>query len=145
MIARPSHSWLIAVPWGVLATGAIALVFGASRDSLGSTDLGCSKTGTTGHQGFSCDDPITDLVGWWPFVVMGLLLAGPAVVAAVVRRPWVSWLAVVVPAAVGAWGVGHWTSHWLTLVVGLPLAVLGAVVATAHVVSVRRRRSTATG
>lgn len=145
MIARAPRSWLIAIPWGVLAIGAIAVVSGASRDSLGSTDLGCSKTGTTGHAGYSCDDPITDLVGWWPFVLMGLLLAGPPVVAAVVRRPWVSWIAVVVLAGAGVWGVGHWTSHWLTLVVGLPLAVLGAVVATAHVVSVRRRRSTATG
>ncbi|MBE7160864.1 MAG: ABC transporter permease [Williamsia herbipolensis] len=140
MIARASRSWLIAIPWGILAIGAAAIVGAASTATIGATDLGCSKTGTTGHDGFSCGDPITELVDWWPFVVMGLLLAGPPFVAAVVRRPWVSWVAVVVLAGAGVWGVGHWTSHWLTLVVGLALAILGAVVAIAHTLGLRASR-----
>lgn len=116
----------------------------ASTATVGATDLGCSKTNSTGHEGFSCGDPVTDLVGWWPFVVMGLLLAGPPVVAAIARRPWVSWLAVAVLACAGAWGVGHWPEVWITLVLGLPLAILGAVVAVAHSVAGRVGRPSRT-
>ncbi|MGZ8177403.1 ABC transporter permease [Williamsia sp. SKLECPSW1] len=119
------------------------MVGAASTATIGATDLGCSKTGTPGRDGFSCADPITDLVGWWPFVAMGLLLAGPPVIAAVARRVWVSWLVVVCLVAVGVWGVGHWTGEWSTLILGLPLAVLGAAVAVAHTLTRRIGRASA--
>ncbi|MEH3154327.1 MAG: hypothetical protein PGN29_02915 [Gordonia paraffinivorans] len=131
------RSWLLAIPWGVLATGSSVVVAAASVDSVGATDLGCSKTGTPGREGFSCGDPVTDLVGWWPFVVMGLPLVGPPVVAATARRPWVSWVAVGVLAGAGVWGVGHWTGVWITLTFGLPLAILAAAIAVAHTPAVR--------
>ncbi len=119
----------------------MAIVVAASVDTIGATDLGCSKTGTTGHEGFSCEDPITDLVGWWPFVLMAALLVAPPMIAALARRVWLSWSAVVVLVIAGVWGVGHWTGVWLTLIIGLPLAVLGTVVAVAHTLATVVRRS----
>ena len=120
---------IVRVCWGLIAVVAAAVVIGASTDTVGSTDLGCSKTGSTGVDDLACSDPITTQVGAWPFVVMGAAMTGPSVLALLVGRAWTSWVAVVVLLAVGVWGLAHWTSVWVTLVLAVPFAIVGLVVA----------------
>ncbi|WP_299570048.1 ABC transporter permease [uncultured Williamsia sp.] len=120
---------IVRIAWSVVAIAAVAIVIGASTDSVGSTDLGCSKTGSTGTDEYSCSAPIVDVVGVWPFVAMGAAMAGPPLLALVALRAWVSWVVVLVLIAVGAWGLAHWTSVWLTLVFAILLALVGLVLA----------------
>ncbi|GAA2061998.1 ABC transporter permease [Williamsia deligens] len=115
--------------WGVLSLVGAVLVVEASMATVGSTNLSCSKTGSTGFDEYSCSDPITTQTGVWPFVVMACALAGPSLVAGVAGRTWVSWSATAVLAAVGVWGVGQWASEWVTLILGIPLAIVGVVIA----------------
>lgn len=121
--------WGLRVAWGILALAAATTVVVGATASVGATDLSCSKTGTTGVADHSCSDPVISVVGVWPFAVMAVTLVGPTLVPAIVGRAWLSWLAVLALGVAGAWGVGHWTSVWATLIVGLPVAALGAVVA----------------
>jgi hypothetical protein len=119
----------IRIAWGILALAAAAVVIVGANASVAATNLSCSKSGTTGFDEYSCSDPITSVVGVWPFLLMGVALVGPALLAMVVDRAWLSWLAVLAIGGAAGWGAGHWASEWATLILGLPIAFLGAVVA----------------
>ena len=131
----------IRVAWGILALAAAAVVVLGATASVGATNLSCSKTGSTGSGEYSCSDPITTVVGVGPFLLMALALIGPTVLAMVVCRAWLSWLAVLAVGVAAVWGADHWASEWATLIVGLPIAFFGAIVASVQtILSVRVSR-----
>lgn len=111
--------------------------------------MSCSKTGVfdDGQTSVQCDDSMVQVFGVWPLVLLGLLLVIPPVMAAMAMRWWVSWL--VVAAFVGLLFVGllNWTSFWGLLLIAVPLAVVGFLVAVvqliAHLVDARPKHRTA--
>ncbi|MBY4399797.1 ABC transporter permease [Rhodococcus fascians] len=91
--------------------------------------MACSKIGEGGS--YHCDDRAIDVLGVWPLVAVGLLLATPPAVAALALRQWVSWFAVttlVVLFIAGIAAVTH-DSYWNLLVLALPMAVIGSATA----------------
>ncbi|MBS3695695.1 ABC transporter permease [Rhodococcus qingshengii] len=95
---------------------------------MAEVSLGCSKTGESGSS-FRCDDHIVHVLGVWPVICLGLLLASPPVVAALAMRKWVSWLAVAALVGLSIAGLANWSSFWGSLLFAVPLAALGLVAA----------------
>lgn len=96
--------------------------------TMAEVSLGCSKTGESGSS-FRCDAHIVDVLGAWPLIGLGLLLASPPVVAALAMRKWVSWLAVAALVGLSIAGLANWSSFWGSLLFAVPLAALGLVAA----------------
>jgi hypothetical protein len=97
---------------------------------MAEVSLACSKTGESGSS-FRCDDHIVHVLGAWPLIGLGLLLATPPVVAALAMRKWVSWLAVAALVGLSIAGLANWSSFWGSLLFAVPLAALGLVAAAA--------------
>ena len=135
--------------WWVLAVAAVGLAAWAGGSPVSGMSLSCSKTGVfdDGQTSVQCDDSMVQVFGVWPLVLLGLLLVIPPVMAAMAMRWWVSWL--VVAAFVGLLFVGllNWTSFWGLLLIAVPLAVVGFLVAVvqliAHLVDARPKHRTA--
>lgn len=96
--------------------------------SMAEVSLSCSKIGES-QSWFRCEDRLVHVLGIWPLVGLGLLLALPPVVAALAMRRWVSWLVVAVLVGVALAGLANWTSLWGSLLFAVLLAALGAVAA----------------
>lgn len=96
--------------------------------TMAEVSLACSKTGESGSS-FRCDDRIIRVLGVWPLIGLGLLLATPLVVAALAMRKWVSWLAVAALVGLSIAGLANWSSFWGSLLFAVPLAALGLVAA----------------
>ncbi|WP_458683338.1 ABC transporter permease [Prescottella equi] len=94
--------------------------------TMGEVSLACSKIGESGSS-FRCDDRIIHVLGVWPLIGLGLLLATPPVVAALAMRKWVSWLAVAALVGLSIAGLANWDSYWGGLMFAVPLAALGSV------------------
>lgn len=106
---------MVRASWWALAAIATAfsLWFGATA-TMADVDMGCAKVAESGAD-FRCDHRVSDVMGAWPLLGLGFLLATPPVVAAVAGRMWVSCVAVVVLIAVTAVGLANWTHFWGTL------------------------------
>ncbi|MDJ0396750.1 ABC transporter permease [Rhodococcus sp. G-MC3] len=115
--------------WWASAVAALAFtVWVGTSWSMTDVSLSCSKIGESRF--FQCDDRIVHVLGVWPLVGVGLLLAAPPAVAALSMRKWVSWLVVAVLVVVSIAGLVNWTGYWRLLLFALPLAVLGLVAAS---------------
>ncbi|OZC75370.1 hypothetical protein CH251_10295 [Rhodococcus sp. 06-462-5] len=90
--------------------------------------MSCSKIGEGGT--YECGDRAIDVLGVWPLIGVGLLLATPPAVAAIAMRKSVSWFAVVVLLGLFVTGLFRITSDSYTrlLIFALPLAVIGSVI-----------------
>lgn len=117
--------------WWALALAALAFTAwsGTSMTML-DVSMACSKIGEGGS--YQCSDRATDVLGVWPLVVVGLLLAAPPAVAAMAMRKWVSWLAVAVLVVLFITGVLLVTrdSYWDLSALALPMAVVGSIAAS---------------
>ncbi|WP_249305331.1 ABC transporter permease [Rhodococcus sp. 14-2483-1-1] len=116
--------------WWALAVAALAFTaWNGLSLTMFDVSMACSKIGEGGS--YHCDDRAIDVLGVWPLVVVGLLLATPSAVAAIAMRQWVSWFAVatlVVLLIAGIASVTH-DSYWNLLVLALPMAVIGSITA----------------
>ena len=122
--------------WWALAVVALSFTAWFGTWPMVDVSLSCSKSGELylegGRSSWGCTDSIVDVVGLWPLVVLGVVLAVPPVAAALTRRQWVSWLAVAALVGVSIAGLVHWSSHWMARLFAAPMAAVGLVAATAH-------------
>jgi hypothetical protein len=120
-----------------LALVASANTVATSMDPVSGVSLSCSKTGILALDGglssLQCDDSIVHVLGVWPLVQLGLLLAIPPVMAALLMRRRVSWLVVSAFVGLTSVAVAHWSSFWVSLWFAAPMAVVGLVAAVQHV------------
>ncbi len=117
--------------WWALAVVALAFtVWVGASSSMADFSLECSKIGES-RSSYQCDDRAVHVLGVWPLVGVGLLLATPPVVAASALRKWVSWCAVAALVGLSIAGLANWasTSYWSLLVIAVPLAILGSIIA----------------
>lgn len=127
----------VRVAWiGLAALGVVFAVWNAFEPA-GWSSMSCGKSGELGEHGVRagavCDDPVWFAYGVWPLVTLGALLSAAPLVAALVMRWWVSWLAIVALAGLTAYGVAHWTGFWgLLMVGGAPMTVAALVIAGLH-------------
>lgn len=128
---------MVRAAWWALAAIAVAFTawFGATA-SMADISLECAKVGETAGE-YRCGDRISAVLGVWPLVWLGLLLATPPAVAALAGRVWVSLLAVTALVVLAIIGLASWDHYWGTLLFAFPLAVLGAVVTAVQ--QMRRR------
>ncbi|MGF0313112.1 ABC transporter permease [Rhodococcus sp. IEGM1428] len=116
--------------WWALAISALAFtVWNGLSLTMSDVSMSCSKIGEGGS--YHCDDRAIDVLGVWPLVVVGLLLATPPAVAAIAMRQWVSWFAVTALVVLFVAGIASVThdSYWNLLVLALPMAVIGSATA----------------
>ena len=120
--------------WWVLALAAVVFAVWSSISPISGVSLSCSKTGELGLDGdqasLQCDDSIVHVLGVWPLVQLGLVLAVPPVVAALAMRCWVSWLVVATLFVLTFVAIANWASFWVSLGFALPMALVGLVIAT---------------
>ena len=127
---------MVRAAWWVLAVIALAFsIWFAVTGTMADVDLGCAKV-AEGGAAFECGDRITDVLGIWPPVWLGISLVAPSAVAG---RVWASGAATVALIVAGIVGLANWTGFWGTLLVALPLAALGAFVTFIQIARKRRR------
>lgn len=114
--------------WAAALVASAFTVWGAATWSMADISMSCAKIGESGSS-FGCDDSIVQVLGVWPLVGLGLLLATPPVVAALAMRQWVSWLIVAALAGLSIAGLVNWSSFWGSLLFAVPLAAIGWVAA----------------
>ena len=89
-----------------------------------------------------CDDSVLHVMGVWPPVGLGLLLATPLMLAAVAMLRSVSWSVVVAFGILSFVGVANWATFWGQLMLAIPLTAIAVVVAGAqHIVSTSVERA----
>ncbi|WP_206510611.1 ABC transporter permease [Rhodococcus sp. BGS-1C] len=118
--------------WWALVVVAVAVTASVGTSwSMADVSLSCSKIGESGSF-YQCDDRAVHVLGVWPLIGVGLLLAAPLVVAALAMRKWVSWVAVAAFLGLSFAGLQLWaaSSYWSLLFLAVPLAALGSVAAT---------------
>ena len=126
---------MVRAAWWVLAVIALAFsIWFAVTRTMADVDLGCAKV-AEGGAAFECGDRITDVLGIWPPVWLGISLVAPSAVAG---RVWASGAATVALIVAGIVGLANWTGFWGTLLVALPLAALGAFVTFIQIARKRR-------
>lgn len=119
---------MVRAAWWVLAVIALAFsIWFTVTGTMADVDLGCAKV-AEGGAASDCGDRVTDVLGIWPPVWLGISLVAPSAVAAAAGRVWISSAATVALLAAGIVGLANWTGFWGTLLVALPLAALGAFV-----------------
>ncbi|MDJ0360648.1 ABC transporter permease [Rhodococcus sp. H29-C3] len=134
--------WALAVArsvWWALAVAALAFtLWDATSVTMLDMSMACSKVGESSS--YQCGDRAIDVLGVWPLVGVGLLMATPPAVAAIAMRKSVSWLAVVVLLGLFVVGVFRITtdSYSKLLIFALPMAVLGAITAMLQPTVLRR-------
>lgn len=136
---RPAISraaWLLL---GLLAAVGAAWIASAPVSDI---DMACRKMGELALDGApagaSCSDSIVSVIGYWPPVALGLVLAAPPLLAAAALRRWMSWLAVVLLLILSFVGLTHWSDFWGYLMGAFPMAVAAAVLAALQISSPRR-------
>lgn len=81
--------------WWALAVAALAFTaWNATSLTMLDVSMACSKIAE--GSSCQCDDRAIDVLGVWPLLGVGLLLATPPAVAAIAMQKSVSWLAVIV-------------------------------------------------
>ena len=116
--------------WWALAVAAVAYTAWSGMSmTMFDVSMACSKVGESGS--YQCSDRAIDVLGVWPLVVVGLLLATPPAVAAIAMRKRVSWFAVAALVLLFVIGVLRVTydSYSIMLVLALPMAVVGSITA----------------
>ncbi|MDZ7929054.1 MAG: ABC transporter permease [Rhodococcus sp. (in: high G+C Gram-positive bacteria)] len=116
--------------WWALAVAAVAFTaWGGMTSRMFDVSMSCSKIGEAGS--YQCSDRTIDVLGIWPLVVEGLLLAIPPALAAIAMRKRVSWFAVAALIVLFMVGVLRITydSYGNLISLTLPMAVLGAIIA----------------
>lgn len=116
--------------WWFLAVAASGFtVWNGSTLTMFDVSTSCSKVGESSS--YQCSDSAVEVLGIWPLVSVGLLLATPPAVAAITMRKQVSWCAVA--ALVALFGAAvflvTYDGYWKLLMFALPMAVLGSIVA----------------
>ncbi|WP_415973453.1 ABC transporter permease [Rhodococcus sp. 077-4] len=117
--------------WWALAVGAVAYTAWSGMSmTMFDVSMACSKIGEGGS--YQCSDRAIDVLGVWPLVAVGLLLASPPAVAAIAMRKRVSWFAVSALVVLFLAGVVYAThdSYSDMLFLALPMAVVGSIAAT---------------
>ncbi|MED5803037.1 hypothetical protein VX037_18595 [Gordonia sp. Z-3] len=126
----------IRAAWTVLALLGVGLAVWAAFGPVESISMSCSKSGElylpNMPTGATCDDPMYSVLGIWPLVQVGALLAAPPALAAAIMRCSVSWLAVAVLAVLSGFGLGHWSGFWGLLLACVPMTVVALVIAMCH-------------
>ena len=125
--------------WWALAVAALAFTaWNATSLTMLDVSMACSKIGES--RSYQCGDRVIDVLGVWPLVGVGLLVATPPAVAAIAMRKSASWLAVAVLLGLFVVGVFRITtdSYLNLLIFALPMAVLGAITATFQPTVLRR-------
>lgn len=127
----------VRLAWAVLGMLGVAFAVSMAFEPAGWSSMSCGKSGKLELTGVradaTCDDPVWFVYGAWPLVTVGVLLSSAPVVAALVMRWWVSWLAVAALAGATVYGVGHWTGFWgLLMVGGAPMTVAAIAIAASH-------------
>jgi hypothetical protein len=80
--------------WWALAVAALAFtVWNATSLTMLDVSMSCSKIAEANS--YQCGDRAIDVLGVWPLLGVGLLLATPPAAAAIAMRKSVSWLAVI--------------------------------------------------
>ncbi|MCZ4553136.1 ABC transporter permease [Gordonia rubripertincta] len=141
----PVVSALRIVWWG-LAAAAVVFTVWTAMSPAGGVSLSCSKSGQLDLEGsraaLQCDDSVLRVVGVWPLVQLGQLLAIPPAVAALVMKRWVSWLVVATFVVLTFIAVANWSSFWVSLGFAVPMFAIGLLAASAqHIVQPARSES----
>ncbi|OZF44462.1 hypothetical protein [Rhodococcus sp. 14-1411-2a] len=126
--------------WWALAVAALAFTaWNAASLTMLDVSMSCSKIAE--GSSYQCGDRAIDVLGVWPLVGVGLLLATPPAVAAIAMRKSISWLAVVVLLGLFVVGLLSVTSDSYSelLIFALPIAAVGAIAATFQPAAPRRR------
>ena len=124
--------------WWVLSIAAVVLSLWVWTSwTMFDISTGCSKSGE-GDGEYDCADKVVDVVGSWPVLGFGLLMTAPPTMAALVRRRWVSWLAVLILAGISVIGLASWDGFWGALLYAIPLTTVGALAAAVDRSSGRR-------
>ncbi|WP_407727522.1 ABC transporter permease (plasmid) [Rhodococcoides fascians] len=116
--------------WWALAVAALTFtVWNAASLKMLDVSMACSKVGESSS--YQCGDRAIDVLGVWPLVGVGLLLATPPAVAAIAMRKSLSWLAVIVLLGLFVAGLLSVTSdsYLQLLIFALPIAAVGAITA----------------
>ncbi len=116
--------------WWAMAVAALALTAWNGL-SLTMLDVSMSCAKTAAGVSYQCSDRAVDVLGVWPLVVVGLLLASPPAIAAIAMRKLVSWIAVGALVVLFIAGVMLVTydSYSDLLILALPMTVVGSVTA----------------
>lgn len=135
-VACDPMKW-VRTAWVVLGLVGVAFAVSMALESAGWSSMSCGKIGELdepgARAGATCDDPVWSAYGVWPPVALGVLLSAAPLVAALVMRWWVSWLAIAALVGVTVYGVGHWDGFWgLLMVGGAPMTVAAIVIAATH-------------
>lgn len=126
--------------WWALAVAALAFtVWNAASLTMLDVSTSCSKIGESSS--YQCGDRAIDVLGVWPLVGVGLLLATPPALAAIAMRKSVSWLMVIVLLGLFVAGLLSVTSDSYSqlLIFALPIAAVGAITASFQRAVPRRR------
>lgn len=130
---------MVRAVWWVLAAAAVLVtVWSAHSLTMFDMSTACSKIGESSF--YRCGDRAVDVLGVWPLVGVGAVLAAPPAAAAVAMRKSVSWFAVAALAALFVVGVLRIThdSYSNQFLFALPLAVVGAITAAFQTAGPRR-------
>ena len=116
--------------WWAMAVAALALTAWNGL-SLTMLDVSMSCAKTAAGVSYQCSERAVDVLGVWPLVVVGLLLASPPAIAAIAMRKLVSWIAVGALVVLFIAGVMLVTydSYSDLLILALPMTVVGSVTA----------------
>lgn len=116
--------------WWALAVAALVFTaWNAASLKMLDVSMACSKIGESSS--YQCGDRAIDVLGVWPLVGVGLLLATPPAAAAIAMRKSVSWLAVIILLGLFVVGLLSVTSdsYLQLLIFALPIAAVGAITA----------------
>lgn len=116
--------------WWFLVVAVLAFtVWNAMSLKMFDVSMSCAKVGEGGS--YQCGDRALDVLGVWPLIIVGLLLATPPVAAAIAMRRRVSLLAAAALVGLSIVGVLLTTdsSYWTLLVFALPMAARGSIAA----------------
>jgi hypothetical protein len=117
--------------WFLLAIAAIGLSLWTALDSaaqLSDCEVVMPSHGITTRE--RCWSPVHAVFGVWPMVGVAAVSAGPAAVAAVVLRKWISWSAALAYAVMTAVGITASSRVTRSLTLALPLTVIALIIAT---------------
>lgn len=128
---------LVRAAWVALGVLALAFALWNAFEPAGWSSMSCGKIGELDEPGVrpgaTCDDPVWSAYGVWPPVTLGVLLSAAPLVAVLVMRWWVSWIAIAALAGLTVYGLAHWTGFWgLLMVGGAPMTIAAIVIAASH-------------
>lgn len=112
--------------WCAAVVAAALTAWVAMSWQLYDVDMRCSKNGDS-SLALPCDSSLISALGVWPVALQGILLVGPAAIAAIVDRRKISWIALAILFLLSTTGVAMWTSPIVTLLIAAPVSVVGLI------------------